>query len=37
MSSATDIPTVPSKTITKFQVNFYADPIDVVYRALGVS
>ena len=37
MSSATDIPTVPSETFTKFQVSFYADPIDAVYKALGVS
>ncbi|MFD1006752.1 protease Lon-related BREX system protein BrxL [Oceanisphaera ostreae] len=37
MSSATDIPTVPSETFTKFQVSFYSDPIDAVYKALGVN
>lgn len=37
MSSASDIPTVPAETFTKFQVSFYSDPIDAVYKALGVS
>ncbi|MPW36344.1 protease Lon-related BREX system protein BrxL [Vibrio sp. B1Z05] len=37
MASATDIPTVPAETFTKFQVSFYSDPIDAVYKALGVS
>ncbi len=37
MTSATDIQTVPAETFTKFQVSFYADPIDAVYKALGVS
>lgn len=37
MSSAMDIPTVPSETFTKFQVSFYSDPIDAVFKALGVS
>lgn len=37
MSSASDIPTVPSETFTKFQVSFYSDPIDAVYKALGVN
>lgn len=37
MASATDIPTVPAETFTKFQVNFYSDPVDAVYKALGVS
>lgn len=37
MASAGDIPTVPSETFTKFQVSFYADPIDAVYKALGVG
>lgn len=36
MASATDIPTVPAETFTKFQVSFYSDPVDAVYKALGV-
>ncbi|WP_233269074.1 protease Lon-related BREX system protein BrxL [Paraglaciecola sp. L1A13] len=37
MASASDIPTVPAETFTKFQVNFYSDPVDAVYKALGVQ
>ncbi|MGJ8674600.1 MAG: protease Lon-related BREX system protein BrxL [Pseudoalteromonas sp.] len=37
MASATDIPSVPSETFTKFQVSFYSDPVDAVYKALGVQ
>jgi len=37
MSSATDIPTVPAETFTKFQVSFYSEPVDAVYKALGVQ
>jgi ATP-dependent Lon protease len=37
MSSASDITTVPSETFTKFQVSFYSDPIDAVYKAIGVN
>ncbi|MFH4510078.1 hypothetical protein ACEV7Y_12955 [Vibrio parahaemolyticus] len=37
MASATDIPTVPAETFTKFQVSFHGDPVDDVYKALGVS
>lgn len=37
MSSAMDIPTVPTELFTKFQVSFYADPVDAVYKALGVN
>lgn len=37
MASATDIPTVPAETFTKFQVSFYSDPVDAVYKALGVN
>ncbi|WP_323635986.1 protease Lon-related BREX system protein BrxL [Pectobacterium polaris] len=35
MASAMDIPTVPTELFTKFQVSFYADPVDAVYKALG--
>lgn len=37
MASAMDIPTVPTELFTKFQVSFYAEPVDAVYKALGVS
>lgn len=37
MASAMDIPTVPTELFTKFQVSFYADPLDAVYKALGVN
>lgn len=37
MSSAMDIPTVPPELFTKFQVSFYSDPVDAVYKALGVN
>jgi ATP-dependent Lon protease len=36
MSSASDIPTVPAEIFSKFQINFFADPVDAVYKALGV-
>jgi len=37
MSSASDISTVPSELFAKFQISFYEDPIDAVYKALGVE
>jgi len=37
MSSAADISTVPSELFAKFQISFYEDPIDAVYKALGVE
>ena len=37
MSSAADIPTIPAELFTKFQTSFYADPVDAVYKALGVD
>ncbi|MEF9957141.1 MAG: protease Lon-related BREX system protein BrxL [Acinetobacter sp.] len=37
MSSAVDIPTIPVELFTKFQTSFYADPVDVVFKALGVD
>ncbi len=36
MSSASDIPAVPAELFSKFQISFYADPVDAVYKALGV-
>lgn len=37
MSSAVDIPTIPVELFTKFQTSFYADPVDAVFKALGVD
>lgn len=37
MSSATDIATVPPELFAKFQISFFSDPIDAVYKALGVA
>ena len=37
MSSASDIPTVPAELFAKFQISFYSDPVDAVYKALGVQ
>ncbi|HAV3580159.1 protease Lon-related BREX system protein BrxL [Acinetobacter baumannii] len=37
MSSAADIPTIPVELFTKFQTSFYADPVDAVFKALGVD
>ena len=37
MSSAVDIPTIPVELFTKFQTSFYADPVDGVFKALGVD
>lgn len=36
-SSVTDIQTVPGELFAKFQTNFYADPIDAVFKAMGVE
>ena len=36
MASASDIPTVPAEIFSKFQISFFADPIDAIYKALGV-
>ena len=37
MTSAADIPTVPGDLFTKFQTSFYGDPVDAVFKALGVD
>jgi ATP-dependent Lon protease len=37
MSSVGEIPTVPGELFAKFQTSFYSDPIDAVYKALGVE
>ena len=37
MSSAGDLWTVPAELISKFQILFYKDPQDAVFKALGVD
>jgi ATP-dependent Lon protease len=37
MSSVSDIATVPGELFAKFQIGFYADPTDCVFKALGVE
>ncbi|WP_287831206.1 protease Lon-related BREX system protein BrxL [Idiomarina sp.] len=37
MTSASDLSTVPAELMSKFNLAFYADPVDAVYKALGVS
>ena len=37
MSSVRDIPTIPGELFAKFQTSFYADPVDAVFKALGVE
>jgi ATP-dependent Lon protease len=37
MASVVDIPTIPGELFAKFQTSFYADPVDAVFKALGVE
>jgi len=37
MASVKDIPSVPGELFAKFQTSFYADPVDAVFKALGVQ
>ena len=37
MSSAADISSVPSDLFSKFNISFYNDPEDAVYKALGIQ
>ncbi len=37
MSSVKDIPSIPGELFAKFQTSFYADPVDAVFKALGVE
>jgi ATP-dependent Lon protease len=37
MASVTDIPSIPGELFAKFQTSFYADPVDAVFKALGVA
>lgn len=33
----TDIASVPGELFAKFQTGFYSDPVDAVFKALGVE
>jgi len=37
MSSVGAIPSVPGELFAKFQTSFYSDPVDAVFKALGVD
>jgi ATP-dependent Lon protease len=37
MASVKDIPAIPGELFAKFQTSFYADPVDAVFKALGVE
>ena len=36
-SSVGDFQTAPGELLAKFQNSFYADPIDAVFKAMGVE
>jgi ATP-dependent Lon protease len=37
MSSVVDIPTVPGELFAKFQTSFFSDPVDAVFKAIGIE
>ncbi len=37
MASVKDISTIPGELFAKFQTSFYSDPVDAVFKALGVE
>ena len=37
MASVGDIQTIPGELFAKFQTSFYGDPVDAVFKALGVD
>jgi ATP-dependent Lon protease len=37
MASVRDVPTIPGELFAKFQTAFYADPVDAVFKTLGVE
>jgi ATP-dependent Lon protease len=37
MSSVGAIASVPAELFAKFQTSFYSDPVDAVFKALGVD
>jgi ATP-dependent Lon protease len=36
-ASAADIPTIPAELFTKFQIAFFSDPADAVFKTFGVD
>ena len=36
-SSASDLPSIPPELITKIQLIFYSDPVDAVFKSMGVE
>ena len=36
MDSVQDIPTIPGELFAKFQIGFYADTVDAMFKALGL-
>ncbi len=37
MSSVIDIPSVPGELFAKFQTSFYSDPVDAVFKSIGIE
>ena len=37
MASVKDIPPIPGELVARFQTGFYADPVDAVFKAVGVQ
>ncbi len=37
MASVRGIPTIPGELFAKFQTSFYSDPVDAVFKAIGVQ
>jgi ATP-dependent Lon protease len=37
MASVKDIPTIPGELFAKFQMSFHGDPMNAVFKALGVQ
>ena len=37
MASVGDIPSIRGELFAKFQTSFYSDPVDAVFKALGVE
>ena len=37
MNSLTDMPTIPGELLAEFQTGFCTDPLDAVFKAIGVQ
>jgi ATP-dependent Lon protease len=37
MAIVGDLPTIPEELFAKSQTSFYSDPVDAVFKALGVE